>query len=175
MKRYLFPLTLAVLLASGIACSGKKETDNQGTAVKEGGARTEWIGFDQAMARAAAEKRYVIIDFYTSWCKWCKVMEEKTYTDPGVIAAIGENFVAAKIDGESQEQITYQGKTVSQSDFTLGLKVEGFPTTVFMDAQGKVLLQIPGYIDVPNYLKMLGYISSGAYQTQKFDDYRAGK
>ena len=175
MRRSTSLLVLVVLMVSGIACSGKKEVENKGSEAKGGGAKTEWIGFDQAMSRAAAEQRFVITDYYTSWCKWCKVMDEKTYTDPGVVEAIGKNFVAAKIDGESQEKLTYQGKEMSQTDLTQLLKVEGFPTTVIMDAQGKVLVQIAGYIDVPNYLKMLEYITSEAYKTKNYDDYRSGK
>ncbi|MBI5806534.1 DUF255 domain-containing protein [candidate division TA06 bacterium] len=175
MRRYLFLPALLLLLISGIACSGKKEAENKESAVKGGGAKTEWIGFDQAMARASAEKRFVITDYYTSWCKWCKVMDEKTYTDPGVVEAINRNFMAVKIDGESQEKLTYQGKMMSQTELTQLLKVEGFPTTVIMDAQGKVLVQIAGYIDVPNYLKMLEYITSGSYKIKSYDEYRAGK
>lgn len=175
MRRYLSWLILAALLVSGVACSGKKEVENKGAEAKGGGAKTEWIGFDQAMARASAEQRYVITDYYTSWCKWCKVMDEKTYTDPGVVEAINKNFLAVKIDGESSEKLTYQGKEMTQTDLTQLLKVEGFPTTVVMDAQGKVLVQIAGYIDAPNYLKMLEYITSEAYKTKSYDDHRSGK
>lgn len=175
MRKHLFLLALAVLLVSGISCSGKKENESKGPAANGSGAKTEWTGFDQAMARAAAEQRYVITDYYTSWCKWCKVMDEKTYTDPGVVEAINKNFIAVKIDGESPEKLTYQGKEMSQMELTQLLKVEGFPTTVIMDAQGKVLLQIPGYLDVPNYLTTLEYVSSEAYKTKKYDDYRSGK
>lgn len=175
MRRYLFLLAVTVLLISGVSCSAKKETENKTPGTKGGGAKTEWTGFDQAMSRASAEKRFVITDYYTSWCKWCKVMDEKTYTDPGVAEAVSKNFVAVKIDGESQEKLTYQGKEMSQTDLTQLLKVEGFPTTVIMDPQGKVLVQIAGYIDAPNYLKMLEYITSGAYQTKNYDEYRAGK
>jgi thioredoxin-related protein len=174
MKRFLCLLAALFLLLSGIACSGKKEAAEKAPA-KEGGARTEWIGFDQAMSRAAVEKKFVITDYYTSWCKWCKVMDEKTYTDAGVVEAINRNFLAVKIDGESPEQLAYQGKQMSQMELTQLLKVEGFPTTIIMDAQGKVLVQIAGYIDVPGYLKMLEYMTSGAYQTRNYDDYLAGK
>jgi thioredoxin-related protein len=174
MRKFLCLVVLGILAASVVSCGGKKGAENK-TPVREGGAKTEWIGFDQAMERALAEQRFVITDYYTSWCKWCKVMDEKTYTDPGVVEAINKKFVAAKIDGESPEKLIYQGKQMSQMELTQLLKVEGFPTTIVMDAQGKVLVQIAGYIDVPGYLKMLEYITSGAYQAKSYDDYQAGK
>jgi len=175
MRRYLFLLAFAVVLISEISCSGKKETENKGSEVKESGVKTEWIGFDQAMARAAAENRYVIIDFSTEWCKWCKVMLAKTYTDPLVVKAIQEKFLAVPIDGESSEKINYLGKTVTQSDFTLNMKVEGFPTTIFMDSEGKVLEKRAGYIDAPTFSRMLTFISSEVYKTTKLDDYLSVK
>ncbi|MDQ7798131.1 MAG: thioredoxin family protein [Candidatus Edwardsbacteria bacterium] len=175
MKRSLLLATLAASLALVISCTGKKAAENKTAGAGEGGAQTEWIGFDQAMARAAQEDRIVIVDFSTEWCKWCKVMLAKTYTDPQVVKAIEEKFLAVPIDGESPEKITYLGKTVTQSDFTLSMKVEGFPTTMFLDKEGKVLEQRAGYIDATNFLKMLNFFSSGAYKTTKLDDYLTGK
>lgn len=175
MKKYLVLSAAAAILASGIACSGKKEAEGKGPAVIEGGAQTEWIGFDQAMSRAQQEDRIVIVDFSTEWCKWCKVMLAKTYTDPQVVKAIEQKFLAIPIDGESSEKITYLGKTVTQSDFTLSMKVEGFPTTMFLDKDGKVLEKRAGYIDAPNFLKILSFFSSGAYKNNTLDNYLAGK
>jgi thioredoxin-related protein len=171
MKRSLFLTALAALLIAGTSCSGRKQPENKGPAANEVGVKTEWTGFDQAMIRAAAEKRYVIIDFSTEWCKWCKVMLAKTYTDPQVVKAVQEKFLAVPIDGESSEKITYLGQTLTQADFTMKMKVEGFPTTVFMDSEGRVLEKRAGYIDAPTFLKMLDFISSQAYKTAKLDDY----
>jgi thioredoxin-related protein len=171
MRRILFLLALAVTMISGISCSGKKEAEKKAPGANESGVKTEWIGFDQAMARAAVEKRYLIIDFSTEWCKWCKVMLAKTYTDPQVVKAIQDKFLAVPIDGESSEKITYLGKTLTQSDFTMSMKVEGFPTTIFMDSEGQVLEKRAGYIDAPTFLKMLEFFSTEAYKTAKLDDY----
>jgi len=170
-------IPMVVLLAAiqvMVSCSNKEAVKEK--AVPETpGAKTEWIGFDQAKARAAQEDRILIIDFSTEWCKWCKVMLAKTYADPQVVKAIEGRFIAVPIDGESSEKITYLGKTITQSDFTLEMKVEGFPTTIFMDHKGKVLEKRAGYIDAPNFLRILNYFSSGAYKTSQLDDYLSGK
>src|SRR5882724_12499815 len=39
---------------------------------------------DDLFARAAAEKRFVILDLEAVWCHWCHVMEKTTYADPEV-------------------------------------------------------------------------------------------
>jgi thioredoxin-related protein len=173
MKRYLPLMILALSLTTGISCAGNKKTEKDEAKTVQ--AKAEWLAFDQAMEKAAADKKYVVVDFYTDWCKWCKVMDDKTYADSSVAAALKENFVIAKINGESSEKIIYQGKIMAQSDFTMNMKVSGFPSTLFMDSDGKVIGILPGYIEAPVYLKILSYITTKSYQKMKLDDYLAGK
>ena len=47
-------------------------------------------GLDAALVRAAAAGRFVMLDFYADWCVSCKEMEETTFRDPRVRAALGE-------------------------------------------------------------------------------------
>ena len=173
MKRYLPLMILSLSLTAGISCAGNKKAENNEAKVVP--AKAEWLAFDQAMEKAAADKKYVVVDYYTDWCKWCKVMDDKTYSDSSVTAALKQNFVIAKINGESSDQITYLGKVMAQSDFTMGMKVSGFPSTMFMDSDGKVIGILPGYIEAPVYLKILAYVSTQAYKTKKLDDYLSGK
>ena len=46
-------------------------------------------GLEAALARAEAAGRYVMLDFYADWCVSCKELEESTFRDPGVLAALG--------------------------------------------------------------------------------------
>ena len=46
-------------------------------------------GLDAALARAEAAGRFVMLDFYADWCVACKEMEESTFRDPRVLAALG--------------------------------------------------------------------------------------
>ena len=45
-------------------------------------------GLDAALARAEATGRFVMLDFYADWCVSCKEMEELTFRDPRVVAAL---------------------------------------------------------------------------------------
>ena len=46
-------------------------------------------GLEAALARAEADGRFVMLDFYADWCVSCKELEESTFRDPGVLAALG--------------------------------------------------------------------------------------
>jgi thiol:disulfide interchange protein DsbD len=43
---------------------------------------------DAAIAAANASGKTVMLDFYADWCVSCKEMEHRTFTDPGVQAAL---------------------------------------------------------------------------------------
>ena len=45
-------------------------------------------GLEAALARAEAAGRYVMLDFYADWCVSCKELEETTFRDPRVLAAL---------------------------------------------------------------------------------------
>ncbi|MDP2808138.1 MAG: DUF255 domain-containing protein [bacterium] len=173
MKKFLILALISLAMLSSISCAGSKKAEKDDA--KTAKAKAEWLAFDQAMEKAAADKKYVVVDFYTDWCKWCKVMDDKTYADPSVVTALKENFVIAKINGESPEKITYRGKTMSQSDFTMSMQVSGFPTTMFLASDGTVIGKIPGYIEAPVFKKILEYLTSGSYKSTSLDQYLSGK
>ena len=70
----------------------------------------QWMSLEQALQANQKHEKKIFIDMYTSWCGWCKVMDQKTFTDPEVIRYINENFYAVKFDAEQKTPITYKGK-----------------------------------------------------------------
>ena len=64
-----------------------------------GGTAVPWEPWsDRPFARAAAEKRFVLLDVGAEWCHWCHVMDETTYREPEVLRLIRERFVAVRVD-----------------------------------------------------------------------------
>lgn len=70
----------------------------------------DWLTFEEAIAANAKSPKPILVDVYTSWCGWCKVMDRKTFTDPQVQAYIKENFYPVKFDAEQKESIQFNGK-----------------------------------------------------------------
>jgi thiol:disulfide interchange protein DsbD len=101
----------------------------------------------EALARAKAEGRPVIIDFWAEWCTACKELDKIAWADPRVQSAAGR-FVALKADG------------TESTDAFLALAdkygVVGMPTVIFIDSKGReVRDRIIGAIDADEMLQRL--------------------
>ncbi|MCP4592461.1 MAG: DUF255 domain-containing protein, partial [bacterium] len=61
------------------------------------------LSFDQALKRAASEKKLVFVDFYATWCMPCKMLDATTFKDAKVVDFLSKKVVAVKIDAEKHE------------------------------------------------------------------------
>lgn len=136
-----------------------------------------WHSYKEGKAKALKEKKYLVVDFYTNWCKWCKVMEEKTYANQEVLKVIHKHFVLAKVDADKVENILeYNNKNYSLGEFLTALNVTGFPSTAFFDPKGNIITLVPGMIPANIFVSILHYIRQECYQQQiSFQEYQEKK
>jgi thiol:disulfide interchange protein len=87
-----------------------------------------------AVAQREAKRtgKLIMVDFYTDWCTFCKVLDRDVFTDPAVVAA-SRRFVNVKLNAE---------KEGLQSAKSLG--VTSFPRLFFLKADGTVVSSIRG-------------------------------
>ena len=132
-----------------------------------------WLGFDEGLEKSLKEKKPMLVDFYTDWCHWCKVMDEKTFNEEKVKAKLTEKFVTVRLNAEDrQATATYKGNTYTNVQLTQAFGVTGFPTLAFMDAQGEIITTIPGYVPAENFIHILSYIDQKMYeQKMPFDEF----
>ncbi|MCP4520845.1 MAG: thioredoxin family protein [Cytophagales bacterium] len=105
-------------------------------------------GFAEVQAKAKLEEKYVLLDFYTSWCGFCKKMEKTTFVDEQVVTFVKQHFVSTKLDAEKPE-----GEELAKK-----YKVRGFPTVVILDKKGKLVGKAEGYHTALDFVDELAYI-----------------
>ena len=82
---------------------------------------------EPAFAEARRLGRPVLLSLSAVWCHWCHVMDETSYSDPRVIAAVNEHFVPIRVDNDRHPDVNRR--------YNMG----GWPTTAFLAASGDVL------------------------------------
>ena len=111
--------------------------------IKERAAPSGAISWQRDLRRAAelarADGKLIVADVYTDWCGWCKRMDETIYSDPAV-AALSRQHVFVKVNAEDRGE----GQRFAQQ-----MGVRGYPTTIVLDAEGKVLNIARGYVASP--------------------------
>jgi len=166
MKKIALLLSAAfalTLLLSGIAaCDQKNVSDTAGTPASAGEAK--FYSFDEGMAKAKADNKYVLVDFHTSWCKYCKLLDSNTFTNAGVIKKLNDDFVAIKVDAEGDGKLTFEGKQMTENQLASTLKVTGYPTLWFFKPNGDRLKYLPGYSPPEDFVHILDYVSSGGME-----------
>jgi thioredoxin 1 len=83
----------------------------------------------EAKNRAAHEGKLIFLDFWASYCTPCKMMDDRTFTDPSVIAYVKANYIAVKVDIQS-----YEGYDLKNL-----FGIQYLPTILILNSKGVVL------------------------------------
>ena len=73
--------------------------------------KVNWLTFEEAIALHEKEPKKLLIDLYTDWCGWCKVMDRNTYSQADIASYINENFYPVKFNAEQKEPVEFRGHT----------------------------------------------------------------
>lgn len=114
-----------------------------------------WYSIDDLAQMNSLDGKRVLVDVYTTWCGWCKVMDQKTFTNPQVVEYLNDNFVLVKFDAEQREPVSFKGQTYEwmpagrRGVNKLALQMLngrlGYPTLVYLDENLNQIKVSPGY------------------------------
>lgn len=127
--------------------------------------------FEQILDEAKKSKKKIILNVYADWCSWCKKMARETYADPNVKKELGRYFLVYRLNGESNEEITYDGHKFTKAQLAHAFGVKGFPSTIFLNYNSQPITMIPGYIDPKTFTNILKYIGDDVYLKMNFDEF----
>ena len=57
----------------------------------------KWYSVDDLDQMKIDPSKKILVDVYTSWCGWCKVMDRKTFTNQEVVDYLNQNFILMMI------------------------------------------------------------------------------
>ena len=133
MKRLLFILTILLFIAN-----------NESVAQE-----IVWYNWAEGYQKAKDENKIILLDAYTEWCGWCKVMDQKTYSVKEIQEKVYKSFVAVKLNPEVDGTYKFAGETYSGKGLIQKLshnKFRGYPTTFFVFPNSSKSYMEIGYI-----------------------------
>ena len=87
----------------------------------------------EALDRAKAEDRPILISIGYAACHWCHVMERESFEDPDIARQMNEQFICIKVDREERPDLDAIYMQAVQTMTGRG----GWPLTVFLTPEAK--------------------------------------
>lgn len=99
--------------------------------------------YEEALQKATAENKGIMIDFNTEWCIWCRNLEMRVFTDDDFANFVNANLINMKVDAEKGD-----GVALAET-----FEARGFPTTIYLNSEGVELGRVAGYMPAKDFLK----------------------
>ena len=114
-------------------------------------------GWDQLIAKANKEKKFIFVDCFATWCVPCKYMDKDVYSLSSVGSIMDKNFISIRLQMDTT--IHDHPETIKWYStahvFLKKFKVAGMPTYLFFSPEGKILHKDVGKKNPTEFLSMV--------------------
>jgi len=111
--------------------------------------------YTAALKQAAAENKYVLVDFSGSdWCGWCIKLDKEVFSQKEFINYAKANLICVLLDFPRGKELPKAQKDANQV-LLERYQVEGFPTVLLLNPKGRAI-------------KRTGYQPNGAVKYVEF-------
>ena len=121
------------------------------------------VDLDQLVVEAKKTNKHILVFLHITGCNYCLKMQEWTFDDEMVIAAIKKDFIFVDINVRDEGLISFDGLKVSKLKFAKEIGYPMYPSCLFFDQNGELVYDEVGYRDEKKFLETLKIVSSKAY------------
>lgn len=120
--------------------------------------------FEQAEQLSIENPKPFVIFIHTSWCKYCKMMENSTFKNKEVIHRLNENYYFISFDAEDKNDISFnnhvfkfkpKGANSGIHQLAEALSNQTYPTITILNPDYTVLTQIESFVNAKQLLNYL--------------------
>ncbi len=130
-------------------------------AIPSGFAQLKIHTFEEAEKLSKENPKPFVIFIHTSWCNYCKMMENSTFKNPEIITVLNSEFYFIPLDAESKNNIDFNnhtfkfipnGTTTGLHELAISLATIDsqliYPTITILGADYSILFQKHSFINV---------------------------
>ncbi len=142
MKCLLSALIAVMATSSSIFAYNTNTTTNPGNQVEyfQG-------SFENGKNKAGTDGKLFFVEFYANWCTPCKWMDKTTFKNENVVDLLNENYVALKMDIESNEGGNLKEK----------FSVRMLPTILIFNSKGEMVERVEKTLSSESMVSLLAY------------------
>lgn len=120
--------------------------------------------FEQAEQLSIENPKPFVIFIHTSWCKYCKMMENSTFKNKEVIRQLNENFYFISFDAEDKNDVLFnnhlfkfkpKGTSSGIHELAEALSDQTYPTLTILNPDYTILTQIESFVNAKQLLNYL--------------------
>jgi thiol:disulfide interchange protein len=93
--------------------------------------------WQRVLQRADRQNSPILAEVGASWCIPCRQLQQQTFKSPEIVGFLNKHFITVTWDAE-------KGEGIKLADLW---QVNTYPTLLFFDASGKMLMRYEGFIN----------------------------
>ena len=136
---------------------------------------TTW---DKVLAKAKAEKKYIFVDAFATWCGPCKYMAAKVFTQEQVGDVYNSTFINVKAQMDTSAKDNEEVKKWYADAHKMGkdYKINVYPTFLFFSPEGKLVHRVVGSMEADKFSSKAKSVMNveGQYYSM-LEKYKGGK
>ena len=121
------------------------------------------INLNQLVVEAKKTNKHILVYLHITGCNYCLNMEEFTFDDEMVIAAIKKDFIFVDMNVRDEGLVSFDDFKVSKLKFAKEIGYPMYPSCLFFDQNGELVYDAVGYRDENRFLQILKFVSSKSY------------
>ncbi|HPH41613.1 MAG TPA: thioredoxin fold domain-containing protein [Syntrophorhabdaceae bacterium] len=115
--------------------------------------------YKDELKRAEREDKPVILYFYSNYCRFCDLMDRDVLNDNEINPILKKDIVYIRVNVNKKTELPRL------------YGIRGYPTTSLLDPSGKLIVQIPGYINKNVFKMILQFLEDKHYKTMTLNDF----
>ena len=121
------------------------------------------INLNQLVVEAKKTNKHILVYLHITGCDYCLNMEEFTFDDEMVIAAIKKDFIFVDMNVRDEGLVSFDGVKVGKLKFAKEIGYPMYPSCLFFDQNGDLVYDAVGYRDENRFPQILKFVSSKSY------------